>query len=80
MKQVAHTTCFIGVIWLLTNFIKKGQGTNVGVGHSPWTSSCPWPSIYTKSGKVGIKICMLTCEKCEIWTLKFWFNEYMDFL
>jgi hypothetical protein len=41
VKQVMHTTCFIGLLWLLTNFIKKGQGTNVGVGHSPWTSSCP---------------------------------------
>ncbi len=79
MKQVAHTTCFIGLIWLLTNFVKKGQRTNVGVGRSPWTSSCPWPSIYTKSGKIGIGICMPTCEKCEIWTLKFWFNENMDF-
>jgi len=40
MKQVAHTTCFIDLICLLTNFIKKGQGTNVGVGHSPWINSC----------------------------------------
>jgi len=41
MKQATHITCFIGLIWLLTNFILKGQRTNVGVGSSPWISSCP---------------------------------------
>jgi hypothetical protein len=52
----------------------------VGVGSSPWISSCPWPLVYTKSGKVGIEICMPNCEKCEVWTLKIWFNKNMDFL